>query len=253
MGLVKTKGIVIRELVVNDYDKILTVLTAEQGKISVMAKGAKRSRSGISAGATLLCYSMFTMFRGKKMYIVNDIDIMDTFYDLRMQMEAFAVASYFAEVLQDVVPEEQPANEALRLLLNCLHFLRNGDKSPMLLKMVFELRLMLIAGFAPMVSCCALCGDVVEESSCFSFPECGLLCRACTVNKAYPPHEIIYIQKGSVAALRHIVEADFDRLFSFQLSGTVLKEVQKIAEQYLLAQTEKKYKTLLFLREFPFS
>ena len=56
MGTVKTKGIIIAEKVMSDFDKMLTILTPNMGKIECVAKGARRPKSLLMAGTQFLCF-----------------------------------------------------------------------------------------------------------------------------------------------------------------------------------------------------
>ena len=66
MGIVRTKGIVIKIANSSENDKILTVLTAERGKIRVFCKGAKKTKSTFLASTEFLSFSDMVLFEGKK-------------------------------------------------------------------------------------------------------------------------------------------------------------------------------------------
>ena len=61
MGIIKTNGIIISENNFGDFDKMLTMLTPGIGKISCVAKGARRPRSMLLAGTQLLCFGEYIM------------------------------------------------------------------------------------------------------------------------------------------------------------------------------------------------
>ena len=69
MGIVKTKGIILRESNMADFDKMLTMLTPDLGKISVAAKGARRPASRMLAGTQVLSFGEYVLFRGSRRYI----------------------------------------------------------------------------------------------------------------------------------------------------------------------------------------
>ena len=71
MDLIKVKGIVIRETTYKDNDKIITLLTDKLGKISCMAKGAKKNNSPILANCQYLVYSEFVLYKSKNFYMLQ--------------------------------------------------------------------------------------------------------------------------------------------------------------------------------------
>ena len=74
MGTIKTKGIIISENNLNDFDKILIILTPGMGKISCVAKGARRPRSLLLGGTQLLCFADYVLYKGSNLYRMNSCD-----------------------------------------------------------------------------------------------------------------------------------------------------------------------------------
>ena len=70
MGIIKTKGIVLMENNLGDYDKMLTILTPGLGKIGCAAKGARRPKSLLMAGSQFLCFADYTIYKGMILIIL---------------------------------------------------------------------------------------------------------------------------------------------------------------------------------------
>ena len=66
MKLLKVKGIIIAEKIVSDFDKIVTILTPNNGKIECMAKGARRPKSLLMAGTQFLCFGDYLLYKSNK-------------------------------------------------------------------------------------------------------------------------------------------------------------------------------------------
>ena len=82
MGIVRTKGIVIKIANSSEHDKILTVLTADRGKIRVFCKGAKKLKSAFLASTEYLCFSDMMLFEGNgDMYSLNSAEPINVFYN----------------------------------------------------------------------------------------------------------------------------------------------------------------------------
>jgi DNA repair protein RecO (recombination protein O) len=244
MAYLKIKGIVTREVNFGETDKILTVLTGEHGLISVFVKGARKGKSGNAASASLLCYSEFTLYKGKTMYSANDINICESFYEIRNDIDAFFYACYFAEIVNAIAQEEDESEDLLKLLLNSLYYLTRKNKK--LIKSIFEMRSMMYTGVAPCVNVCVLCGKAFadeNEASAFSYEHAGIICYDCNCSKQDLNNDV-KIMPATALALRHIVFSNEEGLFSFGVSETVQKELSAITEEYVRVCTDKKFKSL---------
>ena len=109
-----TRGLVLREVRYKESDKILTVLTQHEGKVTVRARGALRKGSRITAATQLLTYSDMTIFENRGRRTLNEASTVEEFLGLRADLGAFALGSYFAELLETVSAEEYPAGAAAR-------------------------------------------------------------------------------------------------------------------------------------------
>ena len=106
MGIFKTKGIVIAEHNMSDYDKMVTILTPN-GKIGCAAKGARRSKSSLMAGTQLLCFGDYLIYQGASSYSINSCDLIEVFYNLRIDLDKLTYASHILKIINDVTDENQ--------------------------------------------------------------------------------------------------------------------------------------------------
>ncbi len=239
MSYIKTKGIVIKSVISGDDDKIITILTSDLGKIQCFIKGAKKPKSRYNATIQFLCFSNFVLFKGKDMYLLNTSDIIESFYEYRNDIVKLTYASYFSDIINDVVYEGQQSHDILRLFLNTLYILEKSDRSPSLISRIFELRLLSVIGFAPFVSGCILCSKTsFLKKIFFSFSKCGFICLECslTSNK-----DCVELSFGAAKTINHIILSDMNYLFKIDLSDRVLYELEKISIRYLEERLEKKY------------
>jgi DNA repair protein RecO (recombination protein O) len=245
MGYIKTKGIILREVNTGEADKIVTVFSRNQGKLTGSAKGARRPKNKLAAGTQFLCYSDFVLFKGKDMYSISSCDIIEPFYEIRNDIFKLTYTAHMVDLISDVIQENQPSSRVLQLFLNTLHLLSKTDKQPELLIRIFEIRFLTILGYAPYVKDCAECGSCDPESRhYFSFKKCGVICEECKIKDP----NAMDISNGTVNALRHIVYAKLENLFSFELSPFVLNELGRITKRYLKERLERDYTKLDFLK-----
>lgn len=240
-----TQGVVLRETVTKEADKILTLLTRDQGRISVIARGVRRKGCKYAACAQPLAYSEWTLYRKGDWYYANDGRTLELFSGLRSDLGAMALGFYLAE-LTEAVATEETAEELLRHLLNGLYALSALHKPPALVKAAFELRLLSLAGYEPLVDGCACCGDPKPEQPVLDVAQGVLRCRACSSGEGGIPKPLC---PDSLKALRHVVYGDAKRLYSFRLEGDAMERLARTAEAFIAAQLERGFRTLDFYHQ----
>ena len=239
-GKTVTTGLILRETETKETDKILTVLTPDLGKITLIARGARRRNSPLAAACQLLAYSELTIYQRGSWRYVSEGSTIELFDGVRQDFELLSLASYFAELTESVVGEEQSAPEVLALLLNALYALSALKKDPELVKPVFELRLMALSGFEPLADGCAVCGKPEPERPMLDVVQGVVHCAGCKQSGGLS----LPLTKGSLAALRHALYADPKRLYSFRADRNALRELGHAAEGFVAAQLERSFRTL---------
>lgn len=238
-----TKALVLREVRYKEADRILTLLTDSDGKLTAKARGALRKSSRTAAATQQLTWSELTLFGNRGKWTVNEGSVLESFDGLRADIEAFALGCYFAECLEALSVEDQPDAELLQLGLNSLFALSNGLYEPRKIKAAFELRLMCLAGYEPDLSACARCGAEPEEPV-LSLQDGRVYCHACPREGGAVP-----LCAASLAAMRYIASAPAKKLFSFSLEGEAAERLSLAAEAYLLRQTERRFGTLEYYKQ----
>ena len=152
------------------------------------------------------------------------------------------MAQYFCELCNILRPVESESEEFLRLILNSLHFLTENKRPPELIKAITELRVAVIAGYAPNLVACDGCGCFENPIMYFKLDDGTLYCDNCRKENC------VSITLTVLQAMRHIVYSKFESLYSFEIPEMAAKELSKLCENYITYQTEHKFTTLEFLR-----
>lgn len=244
---IKTEGLIIKEQTVGESDRLVTVLTKDNGVVRAFARRAKNLKDSKSAATQLLCYSRLSIFKGRDKYIIDDAEPIEVFFGLRRDIGALSLAQYFCELAYLMVPEDTDSAEYLRIILNSLHFLSKGTRPKRMLQSVTELRLFSAVGYMPDLVACAECA-AYESDPMFFLPDSGvLLCRDCFHETGEP---YIALPSGVLTAMRHIVFADFSKLYSFSLPEEALKILNAATESYVVRTLHTMPKTLEFYKSF---
>lgn len=228
MGIIKTKGIVIQESNMGDFDKMLTILTPGYGKISCSARGARRPKSALLAGTQFLCFGEYMLYKGANTYNINSCETIEVFYNLRMDLDKLNYAVDMAKFVYSVTNENENSFEVIQLILNSLYTLSETDKNIDLTLAIFKLRLASIIGFKPDVGGCKSC-RTNEDLIYFSFRDNGFKCGIC----AKSDKSTIQISPATKDAIKYIILAPSKKIFSFNIPENCIKELSIVAKIYL--------------------
>lgn len=233
-------ALVLREVRYKEADRILTLLTDTDGKITVKARGALRKSSKTAAATQQLTYSEMTLFGNLGRWTVNEATVKEGFDGLRTDIGNFALGCYFAECVDALSVEDQPDAPLMQLALNCLYALSRGMYTPEHIKAAFELRLMCLAGYTPELSHCAVCGEEEPGDPVLMLERGCVCCRRCAAGAG----QTVKLDTASLNAMRHICSASPKQILSFSLEGEGAKLLSAAAEEYLLLHTERRFPTL---------
>lgn len=229
MPILKTKGIIIAENYSSDYDKMLVMLTPNLGKISCSAKGARKTKSSLLASTQFLCYGEYVLYKNptSDVYNINSCDIIEIFYNIRIDLEKLEKVSQISKIIQNVTTENEDNRKILQLYLNTLYVISEKEKNLDLILSTFKLRLLAIIGYAPNVIECVKCGTV-ENLNFFSFKNSGLECENCSKHDK-GGMQIMEVTKN---AMQYSILANSKKLYSFEIPLEAINEFKIVADIY---------------------
>jgi DNA repair protein RecO (recombination protein O) len=242
MAISVVRGLILRETKVGDADKILTLLVKDVGKISVSAKGARRTKGNLSSGTSLFTYADFTIQTGIKHNFLSQVDIIDSFYALTTDLVTLSYASYFVELADKTTSEDIPANETLFLTINILKRLADKRLSPLLAAPIFELKQLQYNGFMPYTDNCVNCGKPHDN---IIFPV-GTLCRSCAKNVVNAA-KVTYTNETLIYTIRYILSNEPPQLLDFYIDNDMLKQLADITSDMIDAHWGIALKTKKFI------
>ncbi len=235
-------GLVIKETKIGEADRLITVLTKDNGIIKAYASGANSIKSKRASGTGLLSYSNMSLSKKGDTYRVTEATPIKLFFGRNNDIETLAISQYFCELCLVFEPHEASEGEFLRLILNSLYFLTENAKEPFLIKAITELRIAAISGFCPNLVACEECGAFEDGIMYFNLENGMLFCGKCNKESKNIP-----LNSTLVTAMRHIVYSKFASLYSFDIPKADAKTLSDITEKYIVYQTDRKFKALEFL------
>lgn len=247
MSIVEAEGVITKEIKYGDSSRILTVITKEFGKISVLASGVRTNKSGLLAATQLFSHVSLTLFKGreKSLYKINSGELITSFSEIRTSLDKMAFASYLCEVANYIIQENAPDAEQTALLLNSLHLLASGKHSPIHIKAVYEFRTLALQGLLPDFDVCTKCGSR-GDTVYFDLNGCCAYCADCG---AEGMHGITRVGRSITGAVSYIAAAEPKKVFAFALAPESTEYLSKLGEYFTEHSLEKHFGTLDYLKK----
>ncbi|MBA2336869.1 MAG: DNA repair protein RecO [Acidimicrobiia bacterium] len=204
MGLRRDQGIVLRGYPFGDADRIVVLLSPNNGKVRTVAKGVRRTKSRFGGRLEPFCHVDVVLYEGRNLGTITQVTLVEPFHNLRNNLDAVLIAGSMVEVA-DIVAQENEASMRLFLLLQRgLRALDNGLIGPDLAT-AFLLKAATVVGVAPALEHCAGCGRG-DGLTRFSFAAGGALCERCRTSGAYA------LRRGVTEHLSVLAGADLGAL-----------------------------------------
>lgn len=241
LSLLKCRGVVIKTQDYRENDKLVWLYSDEFGKITSIARGAKRSKSKFLSITLPLCYGEYAVFKGKGLFNIQEGKIINSFQGLLDNLEKLTYSSYICELI-DIVLLEGERNEILfKDFITTLYLLNTDALDNELLIRAFELKILRATGYGFALDNCVSCKKKINVSNYISITSFGGVCEEC--NKEHG----LYISKGTYNALRYLLNTPTDKIYKLNLSKDIKKEIEKINTAIIATNYSRKPKSLEML------
>jgi DNA repair protein RecO (recombination protein O) len=189
VSTLRTLALVLRTVDVFETSSVATLFTRDLGKVSVLAKGARRIKSPLQGGLDLLGVSDMVIFTKatEALELLTEAAPVERFPSLRRDLAALYAGYYIAELLSDLTDVHDPHPKLFDAARITLRYLGESElRSRRVLR--FELACLRELGFMPTLEACTHCGvavDAMGDVIWFGLASGGVLCEAC---RTFQPH-----------------------------------------------------------------
>ncbi len=251
MKTFSSPAIILRRIDYGDYDLILTLFTLERGKISAIAKSAKKSTKRF--GGILEIFSVLDVVcssgKGGNLVILQEADIINCLADIRTDFNKTAYASYWSETVNVWAENDAKQERLYRLLYYVLEQIDSGHVSAEILSMLFQMRFASIAGICPNLVRCSMCqlavDSIREEHISFDFQKGGVVCRKCTGNSG----NRLSLSKGTIKQLLWVDSGDLKKAGKIRFTSLALREGLNFLEAFMTYNLGKEMQSLKILKQ----
>ena len=205
-------GMILKQNAFGEYDRRICLLTKERGKISALAKGARKPGNRLAAATNPFSFGVFRLYAGKNSYTVSEANITNYFEELMTDYEGAYFGMYFAEVADYFARENNDERQLLKLLYQSLKAISAPSLPNSLVKCIFEI-------------------------------------KAIVVNGEYPgaPTDM-KLESSTLYTLSYIEAAPIEKLYTFTVKESVLAQLQLVADRYRRRFMNHDFKSLEILK-----
>lgn len=232
-------GLVLQTGNIGEYDRRVVLLTKERGRISAFARGAKKATSSYAAACQPFTFGTFSLYEGKSSFNLMWAQVDNYFQELKKDLDLIYYASYFCELASYLTRENNDEIEILKLVYQSLRALEKKTIEPVLIRCIYEIKILALYGVAMEVFHCVRCQGT-ENLTGFEPEEGGVICQSCGRGKNPLSGSALY-------ALQYIICSPIEKLYTFRVREDVMREMKTITKEFMKIHVDHSFKSLMFL------
>jgi len=230
VAIEKARGVIIRLSDYSETSQVVTFLTDAFGKVSAIAKGAKRAKSSTGGALDMLTLNeiVFSESPSGGLATLREARALEQFPGLRAATERYYAGLYFAELAGIFGEGTEGTSEHFDLLVASLAALSAAAVNVGNITAYFESHLLTASGLAPNLTRCARCGAGLQRNAAarLSLADGGLLCPKCPGGTA--------IGKGSLATLRRLFSSSVQGVSRLRMPKAIQSDVSGLLSAFIV-------------------
>jgi DNA repair protein RecO (recombination protein O) len=241
--LYRVSAIVLKRREMGEADRLLTVLTRDRGKLTLLAKGVRRPASRKAGHIEPFTHVDLLVAKGKSLDLVTQAETLEAHRHLREDLWCSSWAYYVAELTDAFVQDEDPHELLFDLVLETLARLDRGGEVELAVRYC-ELHLLALAGYQPQLFRCVQCGELLRpETNFLSLERGGALCPQ---HGAHQTGTMV-LPLPVLKVLRFLQSRPWQQVSRLRPSPEVSRQVEALLEQYIAYHLERSLRSPVFL------
>lgn len=242
----RDEAIVLKTRDFRETSKIAIFYSKNFGKISGLLKGIRTDSKKFASRLDFLSVNeiIFYKKRSSELHLVSQCDLKKNFSCFNSDLIKFGLASFCAELVDSIMPQEEEHREIFELLLNFLGSLENTNFSQKLIYN-FTLKVLSLSGFQPHLESCVICRSEIRNQAFFSNRFGGLLCHRCS----HRDESCEGILGGTISTILFFQNSNWPDSLRLNILPSVEKQLSSIIFSFLNFHLENKFKSLKMLNE----
>ena len=241
----KVEAVIITHKDFGEADRLIRLFSLEHGKLSAIAKGARKIRSRKAAHIEPFTYTSLVLAKGQSFWIITQADTKAGYPNIREDLRKTAKAAYILELADHLTGDEQPEPAIFHLITETLQRI-DSVQDPFNAILNFEFRLLDFTGFRPDLFHCVSCHKEIQpQDQFFSVQQGGVLCPEC----AKLGGSLIPVSQNTLKYLRHFQRSAYSRLDEIKVDENTGREIDRVLGTYISSITERKLNSPEFLNQ----
>jgi len=245
MPLREAEAIVLRHYPLSDSDRIVVFFTREHGKVRAVAKGVKKPQSRLAGSLEPFNHIRLEFFgrEGRDLQHVRQAELIHAYLGKGPSLARLYAFSYFAELANEIVQENQPNLLLFRLLLASFDAGEQSEVNSGLVR-YYEIWNLKLGGLLPDYAYCSNCGKYVKDDGFFAWVESGQVrCGVCAQDRG------LRVGPPAAAALDAMMRLGPGMFMAQPFAREAAVEIERLAQRLLGLHLEKELKSYRILRE----
>ena len=245
MPVHEAEAIVLRQYSLSDSDRIIVFITREYGKVRAVAQGAKRPKSRLGGVLEPLNHVRLEFFtkEGRELGQVRQAELIYAYLGKNPSLSQVYAFSYFAEIANEIVQDNQPNQAVFRLLLASLDAGEQNRVNQSLVR-YYEIWSLKLSGLLPNYAYCSNCGKCVKDVGFFAWIESGQgRCQTCAQGRG------LRVGSAAASALEAMMKIGPGQFMAQPLAKDSAMEIERLSQRLLGLQLERELKSYRMLKE----
>jgi DNA repair protein RecO (recombination protein O) len=244
MAIISTEAIILRALDHRETSKLVFFLTRRRGRVIGVLKGIRKDsrKFGSSADKFSINDIVYYEYRDSDIHLVSQCDTREYFEGLRDDARRITAADYAAELVNKLLPLEEPNEAVYDLLLDYYRALAVEKDAGRLVHM-FQIKFLALSGFRPHIDSCVICGKGIGDQPRFSLSKGGLVCLRCQPRTA----DAMNVSRGAVATLMYVESRPWTACLKLRIEAGIKQELRRILNNFLIFHLEKNIRSAKYL------
>lgn len=249
MSTEKSEAILIRSVAWSETSLVVTLYTRTHGKVSAVAKGARRLKSPFETALDLLAKShvVFIEKSSDTLDILTEAKLIRRFRSGQKDLLSLYSGYYLAEIIHLLTQNHQPDEKLFDALDGALVKLDEMER-PAKVVLKAELEFLTRLGHLPSFELCAGCGNAVESgrngSYLFGVEAGGVLCEGCLVGQQH----ILRVREDTIGFLRQVSNMPWPD-WDWEIPPATRGEVRFVMEKFICFLADRRLRLIDFTEE----
>lgn len=234
--IVTTDAVVLKSMKYRETSKIVALYTRRYGKLRVVAKGARRTKSKFGGSLEPMTHITAIFYRreNRDLHVLSQAEIRDGYLRIHSSLEKLSIGFAIVGLVDTAFHDEEENEPVFRLLTQTLYMLDGAKESSRNLRAAFEMRLVSLLGFQPDFKSCAECGsqqslDGGKREIIFDLARGGLLCPRCERHGTTK----VKVSRPSCRALETFLNSPLEAALQLNLTRAVEKEMSEVLSSFM--------------------